>query len=234
MANFRLGALCRNHHLPFVVCFLAVQSYGQPNPQPNNPQRNPSASVRGTQESPVYVNVLPSNKTQEESANEKRKDKDQSDANWWMVRLTGIAAAIALIQAIVFGVQARRLKQTIQKMDEIARAQTNDVRASIAEATKAAREMGRIADAMNQSVESVRISVGISREIADRQKLITELQSRAYITILFEGMIAQNPDTGVRFEPVLRIHNQGNTPAYNIGFAMLADVLPFRWCLNPS
>ncbi len=109
----------------------------------------------------------------------------------------------------------------------IVKEQLKTMQASITEASRTSKAMERISDSMAQSVQSVETSVGINREIADRQKLITELQSRAYVTILFDGMVPQNPDTNIRFEPMFRILNQGNTPAYNIGFAIVADVLPF-------
>jgi hypothetical protein len=112
-------------------------------------------------------------------------------------------------------------------MDEIAGQQTQDIQASIAEATRAAHAMEQIAESMAISVESVRQSVAINREIADRQKLVSELQSRAYLTIVFLGVVPQNTATKVRFEPRMNIDNRGNTPAYNIRFAAFADVLPF-------
>jgi uncharacterized protein YggU (UPF0235/DUF167 family) len=134
---------------------------------------------------------------------------------------------VASIQTVVFWVQAQRLKQTIGKMDEIAAQQTRDIQASITEATRAAQAMEEISKSMGESVQSVRKSVDINKGIADRQKLITELQSRAYLTTVFESMVPQNTESGVRFEPRLRLVNQGHTPAYNIRFTMRADVIPF-------
>jgi hypothetical protein len=117
-------------------------------------------------------------------------------ADWWMVRLTAGIVSIAAIQTIVFGLQAHRLKQTIDKMDEIAGDQTKDVRNSIAQATRAAQAMEQIATSMSQNAESVRKSVEVSEEISKTQKLISELHSRAYLTILFEGMLP--PGSGVK------------------------------------
>lgn len=225
----------------FSLLFLSVAVLGQSNPppptppvkrdQPNQPaadiQKESRANERGTEQSPIVVKVLPTPKTDQETANDKAKGLDQSSADWWMVRLTGAIVFLGCIQTIVFGVQARRLKQTIDKMDEISTQQTNDVQESIAQATRASKAMEDIAESMAVSVESVKETVGINREIADRQKLITELQSRAYLTILFEGMVPQNVATGIRFEPRMRVVNRGNTPADNIRFATCADVLPF-------
>lgn len=190
-------------------------------------QKRVATDTRGTEQSPIVVRVLPSTKSQDQPYGGKARELDQSSVDWWMVRLTGAIAFISLVQTTVFGLQARRLKQTIQKMDAIASQQTQDVQASIAEATRAAQAMERISESMANSTESVRESVNISRDIADRQKLITELQSRGYLTIAFESMVPQNPAAGLRFAPHMRLENRGSTPAYNIRFATSADVLPF-------
>jgi hypothetical protein len=200
---------------------------GQPRQAATDRQRQTAADERGTEQSPNSVKVLPSAMTQGEASNGKAKELDQSSPDWWMVRLTAAIAVIGVIQTIVFGVQAYMLKQTIEKMDEIAGQQTKDVQASVAEATRAAAAMEGVSISMASNVESVRESVGINREIADRQKLITELQSRAYLTILFEALVPQNPSTGIRFQPRMRIENRGNTPAHDIRFSIVADVLPF-------
>ncbi len=144
-----------------------------------------------------------------------------------MVRLTGAIVFIGLVQTIVFGLQALRLKQTIEKMEEIAGKQTLDVQASIVEATRAAQAMEQVSESLALNAKSVGESVGITREIADRQRLITELQSRAYLLVLFEGMVPQNIAANVKFEPRIRIENKGGTPAHNIRFAIRADVLSF-------
>lgn len=224
---------------PAVVLVLIVLGQSQP-PSPTTPikskqpkepaasrQKKPPADERGSEQSPVVVKVLPPVKTDEETANDKTKDLDQSSANWWMVRLTGAIVFIGGVQTIVFGLQARRLKQTITKMDEISSQQAKDVQASITEAIRVSKAMEGIATSMAASVESVKESVQITREMADRQKLITELQSRAYLAVLFDGMVPQNIETGVRFEPRMRIENRGNTPASNIRFSVVVDVLPF-------
>ncbi len=144
-----------------------------------------------------------------------------------MVRLTAAIVIIAVIQTVVFGLQAYRLKQTIEKMDEIAGQQTQDVQASIAQSTRAATAMEGVAVSMASNVESVRESVGITREIADRQELITEVQTRAYITAVAIGVVPQNPETGYRYEPRVQIVNRGNTPAYDIRFSIMTDVMNF-------
>jgi hypothetical protein len=87
--------------------------------------------------------------------------------------------------------------------------------------------MERVAKAMAQNAESVKTSVAMQREIADRQKLVTELQSRAYLSIVLVGVVPQNSDTGYRYEPRLGIVNNGSTPAYDVSFRASSDLCHF-------
>jgi hypothetical protein len=115
-----------------------LMSLRQPRKNTDGTEKMLSNDLRGTDSSPVAVKVLPTPKTKEETAQEQQTRQDQSDANWWMVKLTGVIGMIGLLQLWVFGRQARRLKETILKMEEIAKGQTDDMRASIGEATRAA------------------------------------------------------------------------------------------------
>ena len=188
---------------------------------------------RGPNESPIVVKVLLPPKSDQESAQDAKDRADKSSADWWLVRLTGLIAGVGVIQAIVFWIQAGRLKDTIRKMDEIASKQTSDMQASIAEATRAASamqgvalSMQKVASSASDSAESAKTVVEINRKMVDRQIVISELQSRAYLSIEFEGLIPQNIKTGFRFEPRIRITNKGNTPAYRLVHRVGADVLP--------
>ncbi|PYT30300.1 MAG: hypothetical protein DMG57_08620 [Acidobacteria bacterium] len=98
------------------------------------------------------------------------------------------------------------------------------VQASIAEATRAAGVMERVAAAMATSAESVRESVTISKDIATTQKFATELQSRAYLSVFFDSAIYQ--DVNHVFEATAVIRNHGNTPAYDVVFKATAQIVP--------
>ncbi len=95
-------------------------------------------------------------------------------------------------------------------MDEIAKSQTADMRASIGEATRAATAMDAIAVSMAISVESIKQSVQISKDIANQQKLVGELQSRAYLSVQFEDAIYQ--DATHVFEGIAVVVNRAILP----------------------
>ncbi len=168
--------------------------------------------------------VPPKSKT--ETAENTNDREEKASADWWMVRLTVCIAIIGGIQAWVFWVQAGRLKETIDKMDEIAQGQTRDMNASIDQATRAATAMEGVATSMAANVIRLQETVSINRAIADRQKSVSELQTRAYISVWFEGMVPQDIKTGIRFEPRMRIVNDGLTPTYDLVYRIAADVLP--------
>jgi|ERR1051326_2521217 hypothetical protein len=221
-----------------LLLVVAASGYSQPpsptptvkSDQPKAPsatrQQHTNATERGTEQAPIVVKIAPSPKTKQEAAQDENRALDQSAANWWMVRVTFAVFIVGLIQTVVFAVQAWRLKQTIDKMDEVSGKQTKDIRASIAEATRSATAMEGIADSMASNVTFLRGSLEISREIANTQQLIIELQSRAYLVVVFDSMMPQITNQGIRFEPRMKVVNKGNTPAQEIRFAMAADAQP--------
>lgn len=210
------------------------------NPQPpsqgkaklNAAQQQPAVRIqnssgddqRGTEKSPVVVRILPPGQVDNKLPLSQDKEGKQS-TDWWMFGVTVMLAVIGTVQTRVFWVQAQRLKETVEKMEEIAGQQTADVKASIAEATRAASAMEEVSESLAISAESVKVSVAISREIADRQKLVTELQSRAYLSAIFQEAIFQ--DDSHNFGSLVLFRNHGNTPAYDVTFKAAAQILPF-------
>src|SRR5260370_4847455 len=88
-------------------------------------QRPASTDQRGTEQAPLVVKTIPSQKTQEEAAQdaEDRKDKAANDRNLvkftlYLVIVTGILAGIGFLQLIVFGLQALPFRQTLQAATE--------------------------------------------------------------------------------------------------------------------
>ncbi len=188
---------------------------------PSTTQQQSDRNERAAAPAPIIVQVLPAKKTQHEAAEEKAERQDQSDANWWLVRLTAVLACIGVLQTVVFGWQARRLKQTIDKMDEIATGQTGDMQASIGQATRAAAAMEGVANAMADvaafmatNVEQLKITVATNKQIADRQKLVSELQLRAYINAVIGAGIFQDRTKNLKFEGRVLLVNEGPTPAH--------------------
>lgn len=206
----------------------------QPKPVTQPAQQQTSPDLRGTENAPVIVKVLEAPKSEQEAAQEKADRQDVSSANWWMVRLTGVLGLIGIVQAGVFWIQAGRLKETIKKMDEIARGQTADMQSSIQEWKRVAGAMEGVASAMGanvvllrETVTSAKENVATAKRIADQQELIGKLQTRAFLAVEYVGVVPQNNATLYKFEPRIRLNGSGLTPAYKVRFRAAADVLAF-------
>jgi hypothetical protein len=180
-------------------------------------QKDPSSSVT--------ARVLPAATAQEFSVEGQADRDNHSPANWWMVRLAFLIVLICTFQTWLFGLQARRLKHAVEKMEEIAEGQTIDMQSSIDEVSRAATAIERMVEAMTLSGESIKNSVVINREIADRQKFIMESQSRAYLQVGLENGVCQ--DETYVFETIASIANRGNTPAYDVTYRCATDVVPY-------
>ena len=85
----------------------------KPTETDQNRTQNPSLSIKNT----------PTQKAQKEPSENANGAKDKAYSDWWMVWLTGILALIGFLQLIVFGLQARRLRQTIVAMKELGKEQ---------------------------------------------------------------------------------------------------------------
>jgi hypothetical protein len=134
----------------------------------------------------------------------------------------GVYAAVRTLNAIER--QAELMERQATEARESATRQARDVQASIAEATRASSAMEGIAESMALNVESVQKSMSISREIADMQKLATELHSRAYLSAVFNT--AKYQDANHVFDAQAALRNHGNTPAYDVTCRAVAQIVP--------
>ena len=122
----------------------------------------------------------------------------------------------------------RQLAEFRRSLD-IASQHASHMENSVAQSARAADAMEGVATAMATNVETVKGVALTNQGIAERQKLVTEMQSRAYLSVGLQDMISQNLTTPVkvRFEPRMRLVNDGvMTPAYKVTYRVAADVLP--------
>jgi hypothetical protein len=135
--------------------------------------------------------------------------------------------AIAAVSTVFVAAFTYTLWRATTRLWRSSQQHSSHLESSINEASRSATAMEKVANAMAENAESVKTSVTMQREIADRQKLITELQSRAYLSIVLMGVVPQNSDTGYRYEPRLAIVNNGSTPAYDVSFRASSDLCHF-------
>jgi hypothetical protein len=68
------------------------------------------------------IKVRPADKADDEAAQSKKEKEEKASADRWIVRLTAVLALVGFLQLIVFGLQARRLRQTIDEMKNATKA----------------------------------------------------------------------------------------------------------------
>jgi hypothetical protein len=193
----------------------------QKNEQPvvhdlTSPEPKPPQLQRGTVEAPIVVRILPTPKTADEIASDRKERENKSNADFWLIRLTGALAIVGAMQLIVFGLQARRLRQTVEMGAE----QADDMKKYVAEAARAASAMEEVAKHIAVSSKAATDSVTTIKDSTTRQL-------RAYLCVNFGAVAKQNRETGFRFEPRLLLINVGHTPAHNVSFRATSAILPF-------
>ncbi|MEO9166777.1 MAG: hypothetical protein ABI230_00085 [Aestuariivirga sp.] len=104
--------------------------------------------------------------------------------------------------------------------------QSKDMRASIDEAARAAVAMESVAESMKINADKIVESVGISQSIANQQKLVSEMQLRAYISVIIGSAFYQDEKLKTIFEAKPLMVNSGHTPAHKVVAMIKAAILP--------
>lgn len=187
---------------------------------------NQNADQRGTEDKPVVVKVLPVETTAAERAQEAQDRSDKASADWWMVRLTAALAGVGVLQflaligqAIVFLIQARRLRESVDLTRTIADRQAQDMTASIGQATRSAAAMEGVATAMSQNLAH-------TREMLGQQRRYAQMQLRSYLSVIIGTAVYQETGKDIRFEAKPTVVNTGQTPAQNVVMNLRAEILP--------
>lgn len=119
-----------------------------------------------------------------------------------------VSTIITAIFTVVLALSTVLLWKETKDLRNFAQQQSEDMKASIAEAARSATAMRDVADAL----------------MAQKQAVNANL--RAYITLSLAGVVQQNKDTGYRYEVRMNLQNAGNTPANRLGYILQTDLLP--------
>jgi hypothetical protein len=131
-----------------------------------------------------------------------------------VIGFLGVRAAIRTLRAIER--QANLMETQIGDARKSSETSATDVKATIAEAVRSARAMEGVAESMAVNADSVKESIGI-------QKLATTLHSRAYLSAGFNE--AKFQDANHVFEVQAYLRNHGNTPAYDVKFRSVVQII---------
>ncbi len=182
-------------------------------PQPISSASSQSANSdqRGTEQSPLVIKLLATEKTKQESEVDARDRQEKASSDWWIVRLTGILALVAFLQLLVFGYQAKKLRETV----ESAKDQSSAMDRHISEAARSANAMEGVAKSLESTAK-------VSSETLQGFRK----QMRAYLTVVVGGGIPQNRESNLKFDARPLLVNAGPTPARNVRHRTKAAILP--------
>lgn len=204
-----------------LLATFASDSWGQskqkppPREEPKTTQQPAATDQRGTEQLPAIVKILPAQKTAEEAEADRKDRAEKAETDWWLIKLTGALALVGALQLIVFGQQARRLRQTV----EAAAQQSKDMEKSIAEAARAATAMEAVAESIAISAKAAVESVTTVRDVSARQM-------RAYLSISINTGVYQERARDLKFDVRPVVFNSGHTPAHKMTYWASARVLP--------
>jgi hypothetical protein len=187
-----------------------------------NPNDSADANQRGTENAPLVVKVLPTPKTAEEAARDEQDRSEKTSSNWWLIKLTGALGLIGGLQLLVFGIQAHRLKQTVDAMQS----QSVDMKSYIAESTRAADAMEKVSDSLKFNAEMIVQAVAINRVVADQQRRLGIMQLRPYVSVLIGSGVYPDRKNNLRFDARPILKNTGNSAAHGVKNKIAAAILP--------
>jgi hypothetical protein len=93
-----------------------AQSPPEPLSQPKSTEQPTATNKRGTEEVPLIVKVLPTQKAPDDAKHEAEQQSDKSESDWWLVKLTGVLGVMALLQLLAFCWQGIQLKRSVDFM----------------------------------------------------------------------------------------------------------------------
>jgi hypothetical protein len=179
---------------------------GKPEQQQASPCQQASCTdLRGTAQSPLIVKGLPAEKTKQETA-DAAADRDNKAANdRHVIYMTGALTLISFLQLLVYGYQAKKLRETVESAKE----QSKAMERHIGEASRSAKAMEDVVSVINFGNQAA---------------------LRAYLTVIIGSAVHQEKRgeglDDLRFEAKPIVVNTGNTPARNVSLRKSAAILP--------
>jgi hypothetical protein len=130
-----------------------------------------------------------------------------------------LSTIITAIFTVVLAVSTLLLWKETRDLRDFAQEQSNDMKASIAEAARSATAMQEVATAVAANTKAANEGLGLSKDANARMM-------RAYLNIGFGGVINQDKTTNYCFEVRMILQNNGNTPAYKVRNIARVSLLP--------
>jgi hypothetical protein len=166
---------------------------------------------RGTKE-PAVVELSPSSVVKVEAVDKTARRRDYSASDWWLAYCTGALASITAVLALY---TFRLYRATVGLGRDAKRSgveQSERTERSITQATRAAAAMEDVATATKNN--------------ALLMQTMLQKQMRAYVSVDIGSAAYQ--DANLRFEALPLLTNTGLTPARNVSFKVMGDIVDGR------
>lgn len=166
-----------------------------------------------TKQTPTIVEISKSPVIQVETKDITKHEPYYLSSEWWLV---GITLALAIITGLLALYTAKLWKATkamVDSADATAQRQSNEMQASIAEASRAATAMEQLVKGSAQSVATL--------------KDVTARQMRAYLVVNINNGFYQERKRNIKFEVKPSLQNAGQTPAHKMTYWATAKIMPF-------
>jgi hypothetical protein len=134
--------------------------------------------------------------------------------------LNVLSTTLTAIFTIVLATSTVLLWKETKDLRDLAQEQGADMKASIAEAARAAVAMQDVATAVGASAKASSDSLAVYKDANTRQM-------RAYVTLGLGSVVQQDAATNYRFEVRMNLQNVGNTPAYKLVSDIHVGLFPF-------
>jgi hypothetical protein len=194
-------------------------------PESAKAQHNTDNEKSGTDRNPFVIKMVPSDADGQKRAEETKQGLEKSPADWWTVWLTsalvfvGVLQFFALVgQGVVFWIQARRLRETINLTRDIADRQERDTRTLIAATQSNANAAMAQVEAMRQLHEAARAQ---ERTLRDQSAAAIAVQ-RAFVFV--RGLQTVGMPTAIQITATWE--NGGLTPTQHASMWMNWKTFP--------
>lgn len=146
------------------------------------------------------------------------------DVGWWGVGVEGVGVLLSFVSIVLVYCALRQSNKSLRlAMKERATAtrraieQSDETAQALLYAEASAVAMGRVADTAIENARYVRESV-------DQQRMLGRIQTRPFLSVQIGTAEWQDATHNFAAYPIL--HNTGQTPARNIQYRIVAQVLP--------
>lgn len=166
-----------------------------------------------TKNFPTIVKISKSPVIQVETIDITKHERDYFSPEMWMVYITLLLAIITGMLAFYTFRLWKATKTMVDSAEATAQRQSNEMQASIAEASRAATAMEQLVKSSSESVATL--------------KDVTARQLRAYLVVDINNGYFQDRERNIKFGVNPTLHNAGQTPAHKMTYWATAKIMPF-------